>query len=65
MILSIVAFKFSQPAQELLVFALVGGMALLGVVLLYGEIRNAARKRKRKREVLGFPDEKPPVRKAG
>ena len=66
MILSIVLLKMSQHGQELLVFCVVGVLALIGLGLLYTELLNAARARKRKREVLGFPDDKDDrFRKAG
>ena len=66
MILSAVLLKMSRHGQELLIFCIVGVLALIGLVLLYTELLNVARARKRKREVLGFPDDKDnQFRKAG
>jgi hypothetical protein len=64
-IASVVEYKmFSRHVQELLVAVILGIMALIGLVLLYVELRNAARAKK-KRNVTRFPDRKDRFRKAG
>jgi hypothetical protein len=65
-IASVIEYKmFSRHMQELLVPGILGIMALIGLVLLYVELRNAARARKRTPRAMRFPDRKDRFRKAG
>jgi hypothetical protein len=64
-VLLIALLKMSQHGQELLLFSVLAVLALLGLTLLYAELREAARAWKSKKEFLPFPDRVERVRKAG
>jgi len=64
-ILFFALFKMSRQEEELLLFGILAVLALLGLILLYTELRKAARARKYKKEVMSFPDRVERVRKAG
>ena len=64
-ILFFALFTMSQQKQELLLFSILAVLALLGLTLLYAELRDSARAWKAKKEVLPFPDRIERVRKAG
>ena len=66
MIAAVVASKMFLPqVQHWLLPGTVGILALIGLVMLFSELRNAARARKRKRDAMRFPDRKDRFRKAG
>ena len=58
-------FKMSRQGEELLLFGILAVLALLGLILLYTELRKAVRAWKDKKEVLPFPDRIERVRKVG
>jgi hypothetical protein len=65
-IASVVEYKmFSRHGQELLLAGILGIMALVGLVMLYLELRNVIRAKKRNRNVTRLPDHKDRFRKAG
>ena len=64
-ILFVALFQMSRQGEELLLFGVLAVLALLGLILLYTELRKAARAWKYKKEVMSFPDRVERVRKAG
>jgi hypothetical protein len=64
-LLFVALFKMSRQGEELLLFGVLAVLALLGLILLYTELREVARARKYKKEVMSFPDRVERVRKAG
>jgi hypothetical protein len=63
--LLLILFRMSRQGQDLLLFAILAVLALLGLILLYTELREVARSWKSKKEVMPFPDRIERVRKAG
>jgi len=65
-IASVVEYKkLLRELQAWLLPGTVGILALIGLVMLFSELRNAARARKRERDAMRFPDRKDRFRKAG
>lgn len=64
-LLFVALYKMSRQGEELLLFGILAVLALLGLILLYTELRKAVRTWKYKKEVMSFPDRVERVRKAG
>lgn len=57
MIVSLVLLKMSEHGRNLLAFCILGALALVGLVMLFNELRNAARARRLRIEAFGVPAE--------